>query len=94
MTETIAFVAEVEPDTIEIGLLPQLPSHLEAEIKQAKQAAHDLGERQRVAAALSRKVVLDLKAASLTGTDIAMVLNISPQRVSQLIKNRPKQFGP
>lgn len=87
MTEAIAFVAEVDPDTIEINLVPQLPAHLEGEIKKARQAVHDLKERQRIAAALSRKVVIDLKAAELTGSDIATVLNISPQRVSQLIRS-------
>ena len=85
MTEAIAFVAEVDPETIEIDLQPQLPAHLDSEVRDARRAVHELDERQRAAAALSRKVVVNLKAAELSGADIATVLGVSPQRVSQLI---------
>ena len=50
-------------------------------------AAVDHAERaQRAAAARSRALALRLREAGLTGADIAVVLRVSPQRVSQLMR--------
>lgn len=87
MREAISYVAEVDPDTIEIDLQPILPGDLEAEIQHARAAVTDAEQRQRAAATLSRKAARDLKSVDLTGADIATVLGISPQRVSQLVNS-------
>ena len=59
---------------------------LDAEIA-AVRAAVDHAERaQREAAARSRALALRLREAGLTGADIAVVLRVSPQRVSQLMR--------
>ena len=59
---------------------------LDAEIA-AVRAAVDHAERaQRDAAARSRALALRLRDAGLTGADIAVVLRVSPQRVSQLMR--------
>jgi len=59
---------------------------LDAEIA-AVRAAVDHAERaQREAAARSRALALRLRDAGLTGADIAVVLRVSPQRVSQLMR--------
>lgn len=52
---------------------------------------YDKTEAQVEAAQSSRKVVADLKASGLSGADIAAVLDLSPQRVSQLLKSSPEQ---
>jgi len=51
----------------------------------ARRAIHELGERQREVAALSRAAARDLANSGLSGADIAVVLDVSPQRVSQLL---------
>ena len=51
----------------------------------ARNAVYALGERQREVAALSRAAARDLADSGLSGADIAVVLEISPQRVSQLL---------
>jgi DNA-directed RNA polymerase specialized sigma subunit len=47
----------------------------------ARKAVEELTERQRTVAVLSRR---DLES-DLSGADIAVVLDVSPQRVSQLL---------
>jgi len=43
-------------------------------------------QAQRQAAAQSRAAARRLRQAGLSGRDIAKVLNVSPQRVSQLLR--------
>jgi predicted RNase H-like HicB family nuclease len=87
MREAIAFVAEVEESAVEIDLVPTLPAELEVEVRQAREAVHDLEQRQRAVAELSRRAARDLLNAGLTGADTAVVLGVSPQRVSQLVNS-------
>ena len=68
------------------GLAAGRGAGLDAEIA-AVRAAVDHAERaQREAAARSRALALRLRDAGLTGADIAVVLRVSPQRVSQLMR--------
>ena len=53
-------------------------------MSRARKAVHELGERQREVTALSRAAAKDLAESGLSGADIAVVLDVSPQRVSQL----------
>jgi predicted transcriptional regulator len=46
----------------------------------------DAERAQRGAAARSRALAVRLREAGLTGADIAVVLRVSPQRVSQLMR--------
>lgn len=59
---------------------------LDEEAKAARDAVAAADRATRAAAARSRKVARDLKQAGLSGRDIASVLSLSPQRVSQLLK--------
>lgn len=88
MREAIGFVAEVDPAAVEIELVPVLPNQLEDEVRRAREAVQELEERQRAVAEVSRSVVRHLHDAGLTGADTAVVLGVSPQRVSQLVKQR------
>ncbi len=85
MPEAIAFVAEVDPENIEIDLRVDLPAAVEEEVTAARRAVHDAAQAQQEAAALSRRAVADLRDEGLTGGDMAEVLGISKQRVSQLV---------
>ena len=77
---------DVDESTINVEILPKVGTALGKEVIAARKAVHELGERQRKVAALSRATAKDLAGAGLSGADIAVVLNVSPQRVSQLLK--------
>jgi hypothetical protein len=64
----------------------ELGDELDAEVKDARAAVADVETAQRDAAAKSRKVAARLKAAGLAGNEVAKVLGVSPQRVSQLLE--------
>ncbi len=85
MREAIAFVADVDEADIEIELAPVLPEPVSDEVERARQAVRALAEQQRAAAALSRQAATRLADVGLTGADVATLLEISPQRVSQLL---------
>ena len=83
------FVVEhegVSPRSVKVRVTVTFDNGLDAEIA-AVRAAVDHAERaQREAAARSRALALRLREAGLTGADIAVVLRVSPQRVSQLMR--------
>jgi hypothetical protein len=83
------FVVEhegVSPRSVKVRVTVTFDNGLDAEIA-AVRAAVDHAERaQREAAARSRALALRLRGAGLTGADIAVVLRVSPQRVSQLMR--------
>lgn len=68
----------------EVVIVPELGAKIERDVRAARRAAADLEVAQRTAAAKSRAVVAELSAAGLKGAEIAAVLGVSPQRVSQL----------
>lgn len=91
MAEAIGFVAEVDPATVQIDLIPVLPGALGDEVRQARAAVADFEQRQRAIAEVSRQVARRLREAGLSGADTAAVLGVSPQRVSQLVSKRAER---
>lgn len=85
--EAISYVTGEPEDTFEVRVVPQFPERVAAEIAGAKSALADLDRRQRAAAVLSRAAARDLLAEGLTGAEVAKVLRVSPQRVSQLVRD-------
>ena len=67
-------------------LCPYWPNDIEHEIDAARALAAEAGVLQRRAAASSREVVERLRGQGLSVRDVATVLSISPQRVSQLMQ--------
>ena len=76
-----------EPQDYSVVVLPELDGGLADEAAAARQAVRDAALAQRDAAARSRAVAHRLKAAGLSGADIAAVLQVSTQRVSQLVNS-------
>jgi len=70
-----------------VVISPEVGDGLDEEARAAREAvaAADLATRE--AAARSRKVARDLRQAGLSGRDIAAILRVSAQRVSQLLKS-------
>lgn len=70
----------------EIEVVPVLADDLDDSIRQARVLAAEAGDLQRQAAVRSREVVEQLRSEGLSVRDVAAVLSISPQRVSQLLQ--------
>lgn len=82
----VAVTLDIPEDGIDVRVTVALDPHLQAEVEQARTAITELERKQHEVAAASRKAARDLvKGAGLTGRDAAVVLGISPQRVSQLL---------
>jgi hypothetical protein len=68
----------------------ELDDELSAEIEAAREASREAEQLQRKAAARWRAVARQLsKDRRMTGSDVAAVLDVSPQRVSQLLNLDP-----
>ena len=74
-----------DESTIGVEIRPQIENALGKEVIAARKAVHELAEQQREVATLSRTAAKDLAESGLSGADIAVVLAVSPQRVSQLL---------
>lgn len=81
----IALDLEVPEDSFDVTIVPEVGGFLGDLIKDAKTAIHVAAERATEAAEKSREAVLGLKADGMTQTEIAQVLRVSQQRVSQLL---------
>ncbi len=82
--EAIAFVLDVPPESFDLSIDPALGG-LEHEVREVRHETHRAEQAQRLAAEHARSTVRKLKEAGLSGSDIAAVLRVSTQRVSQLL---------
>lgn len=73
--------------TINVVIRAHVGRALDADVLRARTAVARLAEQQRTAAALSRATARKLAESGLSGADIAVVLAVSRQRVSQLINS-------
>jgi hypothetical protein len=82
----IALDTDVLPESFVVEIVPEIGHGLDEKTLAARKAVADASHAQRAAAAQAREAARELRAAGLSGRDIAKVLNVSPQRVSQLLK--------
>lgn len=71
----------------EITIKPEVGDGLDEATQAAREAVTAADRAVREAALQSRKAARDLKDAGLSGRDIAAILRVSSQRVSQLLKD-------
>lgn len=84
MVEAIAFAADIDEREVEIDLRPILPDGLGERVREAQGANRQLQSAQRATASRMRAAIAALDQQGLTGADMAVILDVSPQRVSQL----------
>ena len=82
----IAMTKNVPADSFTVDVVPEVGDGLDQAATEARDAVRAAEEAQRGAAARSRSVARQLKEKGLTGRDIAALLHLSPQRVSQLLR--------
>lgn len=76
----------VPADSFGITITPEIGGGLDERTRAAREAVTSADRAQRAAAVQSREAARQLRRAGLSGRDIAKVLGVSPQRVSQLLK--------
>lgn len=81
----VSMTCDVPADTVTYSLIPEIAADLDAEAAAARRAARDAEAAVNVAAARNRAAARHLREAGLTGRDTAVVLGVSPQRISQLL---------
>lgn len=83
----LALDGHADAATATIEIRPELDGNLAVEAEAAREAVRNAEQAQREAASRQRQVARGLKESGLSGADIAAVLRVSPQRVSQLVNS-------
>lgn len=86
-----AAMLDVPITDVEVSVEFRVGGQLENKVKRALEANLEAELAKSEAAINYRKVVAELKTNGLSGNDIAAVLDIAPQRVSQLAKLSPDE---
>ena len=80
----IALDLEVPEDSFDVRITPEVGGGVDERIKRTRDEISAAARAQSKAAESSRVLVGELRELGLSGKDMAAVLGISPQRVSQL----------
>lgn len=78
---------DIPAGSFAVEITPEIGGGLDEAARAAREAVSEADRAQRRAAAQSRETARRLRRAGLSGRDIASVLGVSPQRVSQLLKS-------
>lgn len=85
----IALDLGVEPHSFDVVITPEVGDGLDEDVEAVRRKIREAEQAQMLAAERSRALVRRLALEGLSGKDIAKVLGVSPQRVSQLRRPRP-----
>lgn len=83
--EYIALELEVAQEQVLVDVTPEIGAGVDGELLNLRQADREVEAAQKRASAQRREIATQLKALGLSGREIAAVLGVSPQRVSQLL---------
>jgi DNA-directed RNA polymerase specialized sigma24 family protein len=89
--QAIADASQKPEESISVGMSFDLGPELSPVVRSAVQATVDARKAQMRATAQLRETARRLQTEGLSGRDIARVLSVSPQRVSQLLSPIPNE---
>jgi hypothetical protein len=84
----IALDLGVEPDSFGVTITPEIGEGLDEDVAAVRRKIREAEQAQLLAAERSRALVRRLATKGLSGKEIAKVLGVSPQRVSQLLHSK------
>lgn len=70
----------------EVTITPEINAEIDAEVSNARTATAAAAEAQLSAAASLRAAARHLRAMGFKGGEVGLILGVSPQRVSQLLR--------
>lgn len=83
--DLLALLLEVPEDAFDVILEPVLPDELAAELEEARGLRRSADSAQEVAGVAVHRVIAHLAAAQLSIRDIGRLVDLSHQRISQLL---------
>jgi len=83
--DLIALMTDQEPDTFDLRVQIQRPAHVEQHLARAARYREEVRRAQAAAVEELRKAAQELRAENMPLRDIGKLLEISPQRVHQLV---------
>jgi hypothetical protein len=86
----IALDLDVPEDSFDVRITPEVGGGVDEKVKRTREEIGAAAQAQGRAAESSRVLVGELKGLGLSGRDMAAVLGITPQRVSQLARTRAR----
>ena len=84
----IALDLDVPEDSFDVRITAEVGGGVDERVKRTRDEIRAAAQAQSKAAESSRVLVSELKQLGLSGKDMAVVLGITPQRVSQLARPR------
>jgi DNA-directed RNA polymerase specialized sigma24 family protein len=81
----IALDTGTPAESFAVEIIPRIGGGLDEKTQAAREAVRAADRALQDAAAQSRSAAHELQQAGLSGRDIARMLNVSPQRVSELL---------
>lgn len=92
--DLVVAVTQADPADVHVEFTVELEDGLSAQIQQARDATADAQARQREAAEQTRRLLHALTdKAGLSGNDVAHLLGVSKQRVSQVAAQPRSRTG-
>ena len=89
----ISMATGASADGADYCIVAEIDAEIDAEVAEARRSAREAEDAVTRAAVSNRTVARRLRDAGLTGRDIAAILEITPQRVSQLLQPLPTPRG-